>query len=165
MPYTIRPIEQRDIPFLRDMLYESLFVPEGEQPFSKEIIHEPSLAKYVEAWGREGDFGFIAMNDDGKSVGSITARYFDQNNQGYGYISDDVPEIGMAVIAENRGNGIGTALLTALFEHARERNIRRLSLSVDPMNLAAMKLYRRFAFREVGKSGTSITMVAVVNES
>lgn len=46
-----------------------------------------------------------------------------------------------------------------LFKEARKRNIKKLSLSVDPSNAAAMKLYERFGFKEVGKVDSSITMV------
>ncbi|WP_225442685.1 GNAT family N-acetyltransferase [Paenibacillus lycopersici] len=159
-PYTIRPIDRNDTPFLWDMLYESLYVPEGGQPFGREIVQEPFLAKYVEGWGRAGDFGFIAMDGEGRRIGSITARCFGADDQGYGYVSEDVPEIGTAVLPAYRGQGIGTALLQALVDEARDRRIRALSLSVDPMNQAAMKLYRRFAFEEAGMNGTSMTMIA-----
>lgn len=43
------------------------------------------------------------------------------------------------------------------------RNIERISLSVDPNNEAAMRLYQRYYFEKVGKVDTSITMVAKVN--
>ncbi len=162
MNYRIRPIQAEDVEFLWDMLYESLFVPEGQEPFSREILKEPFISKYVEGWGRSGDFGCIAMNDEGRPVGSISARYFDESNQGFGYVDNDVPELGMAIVEEYRGLGMGTALLSELFTEAKRREIGRLSLSVDPTNAAAMKLYQRFGFEEVGKVGTSITMVANV---
>lgn len=163
MNYSIRPIEAGDIGFLWDMLYESLYVPEGQVPFSKEIIHDPFISKYVEGWGREGDFGFIAINKEGKSVGSITARYFNESNKGFGYVDHDIPELGMAIIEECRGLGIGSALMYELFKEAKMRNIERISLSVDPNNEAAMRLYQRYYFEKVGKVDTSITMVAKVN--
>lgn len=162
MSYTIRPLSQNDIPFMWEMLYESLFVPEGQQPFNKEILKDPLISKYVEGWGREGDFGFIAINNDGKPMGSITARSFKESNKGFGYIDADVPELGMALLEDFRGKGIGTALLEHLFNEAKQRGIKRLSLSVDPGNVAAVKLYQRFGFEDVGMVGTSITMVARV---
>lgn len=162
MSYTIRPLSQNDIPFMWEMLYESLFVPEGQQPFNKEILKDPLISKYVEGWGREGDFGFIAINNDGKPMGSITARNFNESNKGFGYIDADVPELGMALLEDYRGKGIGKALLEHLFNEAKQRGIKRLSLSVDPGNVAAVKLYQRFGFEDVGMVGTSITMVARV---
>ena len=59
----IRQATEQDIPFLWEMLYESLYVPEGEQPFAREIIEEPFMAKYVQDWGRAGDLGYIAVDD------------------------------------------------------------------------------------------------------
>lgn len=162
MQYMIRPVTPNDIPFLWDMLYESLYVPEGEKPFSRDILQDPYICKYVEEWGREGDFGFIAVTPNGEPVGSITVRFFNEENQGFGYVGNDVPELGMALLAPHRGKGIGTSLLQHLFEEAKARNISELSLSVAPENEPAMKLYRRFGFKEVGMVGTSITMVASV---
>lgn len=158
--YTIRPITEQDVPFLWITLYESLFVPESQEPFSRDVIKEPSIAQYVEDWGKEGDIGFIAVNSEGQSMGSITVRYFSSGNKGFGYVSDDVPELGMALLKPYRGKGVGTALLTKLMDELKARGISKLSLSVDPDNCAAVKLYRRFGFKEVGREGTSITMVA-----
>lgn len=159
MQYSIRAIRKEDIPFLWDMLYESLFVPEGQEQFSRDIIKEPFISKYVDGWGEEGDFGFIAINNEGQPIGSITARYFNENNKGFGYIDQDTPELGMAILSEFRGKGIGTALLNQLLEEAKKKGIKKLSLSVDPKNRAAVHLYQRFGFIEVGIVGTSITMI------
>ncbi|CAM3719805.1 GNAT family N-acetyltransferase [Marinicrinis lubricantis] len=162
MTYSIRPITVQDVPFLWEMLYESLYVPEGKEPFSRDILQDPLIAKYVEGWGREGDSGFIAVNEQGQPIGSITVRYFDQENKGFGYVGEDVPELGMAIIKAYRGKGIGTALLETLFQDLKAREVQQISLSVDPDNLAAVKLYQRFGFKEAGMVGTSITMVADV---
>ncbi|WP_211748632.1 GNAT family N-acetyltransferase [Paenibacillus sp. Marseille-Q4541] len=158
--YTIKPITEQDEPFLWDMLYESLYVREGEEPFSREVIKESFLSKYVENWGRDGDLGYIAVGNTGQSLGSVTIRYFNENNKGFGYLSDDVPELGMALVKGYRGQGMGTALLTRLFEEMKRIGIKRVSLSVDPNNLPAVTLYQRFGFQEVGMVDTSITMVA-----
>jgi ribosomal protein S18 acetylase RimI-like enzyme len=157
--YSIRPVAEADTPFLREMLYESLYVPEGQQPFNRNIINEPFLSKYVEGWGKEGDMGFIAVNSIGLSVGSITARLFTEDNKGFGYVRHDIPELGLAVKAEYRGRGIGAALIKTFIDEMKEKGIKGVSLSVDPGNLGAVRLYQRFGFKEVGMVGTSITMV------
>ncbi|MBT2292962.1 GNAT family N-acetyltransferase [Paenibacillus albidus] len=162
MLYTIRTVEEQDIPFLWEMLYESLYVPEGHPPFRREILREPDIAKYVEGWGREGDLGYIAVNDKGEPLGSVTLRYFDQSCGGFGYVGADVPELGMALKAEYRGQGIGKALLKRLFEELSLRKVQKVSLSVDPDNPAAVKLYKRFGFKQIGIVGTSITMIAEI---
>ncbi|QDH20320.1 GNAT family N-acetyltransferase [Saccharibacillus brassicae] len=158
--YRIRPATAEDLPFLWDMLFESLYVQEGAEPFDRSILEQPSMRKYAEDWGRAGDFGVIAEAPDGTPLGSATARYFGADNRGYGYVAPDVPELGMALLPGSRGQGIGTALLERLLDGLRERGARRASLSVDPGNESAMKLYRRFGFEEVGREGTSITLMA-----
>ncbi|NGZ76990.1 GNAT family N-acetyltransferase [Saccharibacillus alkalitolerans] len=160
--YRIRLVEERDLPFLREMLFRSLYVPEGEPPFDRSVLNEPFMRKYAEGWGREGDFGVIAERSDGTPLGSATARYFAADDPGYGCVAPDVPELGMALMPDSRGQGIGTALLRALLTGLRETGARRVSLSVDPRNGPAMKLYRRFGFEEVGREGTSITMAAAL---
>ncbi|UVI32738.1 GNAT family N-acetyltransferase [Paenibacillus spongiae] len=163
LTYSIRPINEEDVPFLWEMLFESLHVRDGQEPFGREVIREPSLAKYVEGWGREGDLGYIAVNSEGQSIGSITSRFYKEQNQGFGFIRHDIPELGMAIIPEYRGKGIGTALLSRLFEELALAGIKQVSLSVDPTNRTAVKLYRRFGFVEACMVDTSITMVAYVN--
>ncbi|XOI98719.1 hypothetical protein ACMX2M_23145 [Paenibacillus polymyxa] len=73
--YLVRPIEEQDIPFLWEMLYASLHRREGDAPLPIESIHTPGLSKYVEEWGREGDFGYVAVDQQGKRLGSITLRF------------------------------------------------------------------------------------------
>nr|WP_306812698.1 GNAT family N-acetyltransferase [Paenibacillus soyae] len=147
------------------MLFESLYAPEGQEPFTRDILNDPYLAKYVEGWGRTGDIGYLAIDEAGNPMGSITARLFDSSNKGFGYVADDVPELGMAILPSYRGKGLGNALIRQLMNGLKERGFRKVSLSVDPGNTAAVKLYEKFGFAEVGVVGTSITMVADVEQS
>ena len=55
-------------------------------------------------------------------------------------------EIGMAVAREWRGRGVGSALLAASIEWAREQGLHKLSLGVFAHNAAAIGLYRKFGF-------------------
>ena len=59
-------------------------------------------------------------------------------------------EIGMLVAPDMRGQGIGTALLTAGLDWARERHAHKVTLQVWPDNVAARNLYARFGFVEEG---------------
>ena len=60
-------------------------------------------------------------------------------------------EIGMAVAREWRGRGVGSALLAAAIEWAREHGLHKLSLGVFAHNAAAIALYRKFGFVEEGR--------------
>src|SRR5689334_19837030 len=110
--YTVRQIIRADEPFLWDMLYLAIFMPEGVTPPSRDILKAPEIAKYVESWGRSGDYGLIAVDvEANQPVGAIWLRYFSSTNPSYGYVADDIPELSMALLTNYRGQGIGTRLL------------------------------------------------------
>jgi putative acetyltransferase len=60
-------------------------------------------------------------------------------------------ELGMAVDREWRGRGVGSALLAAAIEWAREHGLHKLSLTVFAQNAAAIALYNKFGFVEEGR--------------
>jgi putative acetyltransferase len=57
----------------------------------------------------------------------------------------------MAVTREWRGRAVGSALMVAGIEWARQRGLHKLSLSVWPHNAAAIALYRKYGFVEEGR--------------
>lgn len=154
--FEIRPLTRADQPFLWEMLYHSLHVPEGRAPFERSILARPDLARYVEGWGREDDSGFVALDEGGRPVGAVWLRLLKGGERGFGYVDERTPELGVAVLPEHRGRGVGTSLLSRLIEAAGDR-YEYISLSVSADNPAA-RLYRRLGFEEVGRSGDSITM-------
>ena len=58
-----------------------------------------------------------------------------------------------------RGHGLGSQLLEALIQRARDDGFHALSLSVEPQN-PALPLYERFGFRKVDEHGGAWTMRA-----
>jgi ribosomal protein S18 acetylase RimI-like enzyme len=153
--YKIRPIENTDFQFLRESLYECIYTPEGKDRPSREILDSPELAKYIENWGQRGDEGFIAFEEgDRQPIGAAWYRLFPESNKGYGYVSDDTPELSIAVMPPYRGRGVGKSLMHQLIEQARASGYPQLSLSVDPDN-PAVKLYQKLGFKPIGISGTS----------
>jgi len=90
------------------------------------------------AWSLEGD---IVAEAAGMVIGSI---HVSASRHGYG-------EIGMAVAREWRGRGVGSALMVAAIDWARQRGLHKLSLSVFVHNEAAIALYRKFGFVEEGR--------------
>jgi len=79
-----RQISENDYLFLREMLYEALFVPEGEEPFPESILDLPEISKYIEDWS-SSDFGHIAQ-DGAELIGAVWGRLFIHANKGYGYV-------------------------------------------------------------------------------
>jgi ribosomal-protein-alanine N-acetyltransferase len=56
----------------------------------------------------------------------------------------------MAVIPSFRGRGLGSLLLSRVLDRARERGVETVYLEVRVSNEAAVKLYTRFGFSDIG---------------
>jgi RimJ/RimL family protein N-acetyltransferase len=87
---------------------------------------------------------FVAERDDGTLVGRLSAGR-DQHPA-----SAHVADVGLMVAAGARRQGVGTALLRAAVDWAREAGIRKLELHVFPWNEAAIALYESFGFEREG---------------
>jgi RimJ/RimL family protein N-acetyltransferase len=61
-----------------------------------------------------------------------------------------VADVGLMVALDARRQGVGTALLRAATDWAREAGIRKLELHVFPWNEAAIALYDAFGFEREG---------------
>ena len=59
-------------------------------------------------------------------------------------------DLGMWVRADWRGRGVGTALVGAAIDYAREHDAYKISLEVWPHNAAAIALYEKFGFEREG---------------
>ena len=59
--------------------------------------------------------------------------------------------LGMGVLKEYRGQGIGSALLYESLAEARNRGLERVELSVFASNIAAIRLYEKFKFEVEGR--------------
>lgn len=158
MRLLIRPLKRADEPFLWEMLYHALYVPEGHEPFPRGIVNDPEIAGYVLGWGRANDLGFAAVDETTqKAVGAVWIRLFTTENQGYGYVDDDTPELSIAILPDYRKQGLGTRLLNHMIAEAAKQH-SGLSLSVSSDN-PAKRLYQRLGFEIIAQDGSSLTMM------
>lgn len=61
-----------------------------------------------------------------------------------------VGKLGMGVLAEYRGHGIGKRLLEACLSAAKELKLERVELEVFSDNMKAIRLYEAFGFEKEG---------------
>jgi RimJ/RimL family protein N-acetyltransferase len=111
------------------------------------ILTEPPIdrdlrrKRFLETIQSEDSLVFVA-DAGGEVVGELTV---------FRRTSTSPATIGMGVLAPWRGKGVGTALMRACVEWAREAGVHKLSLEVFPWNEAAIALYRKFGFVEEGR--------------
>lgn len=152
--YIIREVRKEDQEFLYDILYQAIFIEPGSEPVGREELEKPEIKIYAENWGKSTDYGYLAVDvKTKKKIGAAWLRLIG----GYGYIADDVPEIGIAIYPEYRGKGIGKALLKFLLD-ATTDIYQTISLAVQTKNKVAIGLYKRLGFKECGKKGTETIM-------
>ena len=136
--FAVRPMREDELEALLDQLEEVA----QERRW---IASEPPIPR--ERWRegfqrKSGDHSivFVAVDDEDRLVGHLSAEGR----------KDRPAEIGMAVVKEWRGCGVGTALMEACVDWARERGIHKLALQVWPHNGAAIRLYEKFGFEREG---------------
>lgn len=154
---TLRRLNAHDEPILWVMLYLAIHVPPGDPPPPLNIIFLPEIARYAQGWGQPGDCGFDAFDAQNLPVGAAWLRLLTGEKRGFGWVSDQAPELSIAVMPDYRGKGLGSRLLGSTLALA-DQQFPAVSLSVSAGNPAA-NLYRRFGFVEVHHSGGSLVMV------
>jgi ribosomal protein S18 acetylase RimI-like enzyme len=158
MSFTLCSLTPLDQSFLWEMLYQAIYVPDGLAPPPREVLERPELAHYVRDWGRPTDLGLLALATETRApLGAAWLRLFQQPEPGYGYVDDATPELSIAILPASRGQGIGSALLTALLDLAATC-FPAVSLSVSPAN-PALRLYQRLGFAIQSETHSSFTLV------
>ena len=68
----IRELRNDETELLKEFLYEAIYVPEGDERPSRDILEKPELQLYINCFGfLEGDNCLVA-EDDGRIVGACT---------------------------------------------------------------------------------------------
>ncbi len=128
------------------------------RPALDAVLAEPQVARYLDGWPRADDDGLVAETPEGEAVGAVWWRRFGVSEPGYGFVSDEIPELTVAVARAWRRRGVGTLLLNGALREAAARGVPALSLSVEDRN-PARRLYARGGFEIRARNGGAWTMV------
>ena len=158
-----RPAGAGDFRFLATMLGEAaVWRPDKPTPSGDEVLADPRYAMYLAGWPRHGDYGLVA--EQGGALGAAWYRTYTEATHGHGFVSEDVPELAIAVIGSRRQEGIGRRLLADLVAAGVAQGHPALSLSVGGDN-PARRLYESVGFVPVEPRGSSLTMIRHAAES
>jgi GNAT superfamily N-acetyltransferase len=100
----------------------------------------PTTVELGEIVGSPATDLFIALDDDGTIIGMATLATFRIPTAMRGWIED------VTVDEAGRGQGVGTALILAMVERARELGCKTIELTSRPAREDANRLYQRLGF-------------------
>lgn len=156
--FEIRELKSDEQPLLGDFLYEAVYRREDQPPYPHDIIDKPAIRVYIEGWGKPDDICLAAALADGGIAGAVWTRLLTGEAQGFGYVDDETPELAIALYKPHRGQGLGTALMSAMIDRLKKTGYRRVSLSVSKEN-PAYRLYARLGFEVAGEDEKDYVMV------
>jgi RimJ/RimL family protein N-acetyltransferase len=136
---SVRPATVDDLDALVD-LYAAV-AEEGRWIGAEAPVDKVERRARFEGSIRRDDAQMLVAEDDGHIVGELAIEV-----AGYG-----VADFGMMVAADARGRGVGSALLSAAIDWARQAGAHKVALQVWPHNEAAIALYRKFGFEQEGR--------------
>lgn len=142
MQYIIREMKNSEYVFLKDFLYEAIFIPEGIIPPPKNIVDIPELQIYISNFGKSIHDIALVVENDKKLIGAVWCRIM----KDYGNIDDETPSLAIGIYKEYRKLGIGTEMMKKIIITLKEKGYKRVSLSVQKNNYA-VKLYEKLGFK------------------
>ncbi len=123
----IQPMTEQSAPLVAALEAASFSTPWSESSIRSEL--DNPWAVWLTAWEGDHLLGYIGVQ--------------------YGPDGGDLLTI--ATDPESRGKGVARALIAAMTERMREKNLQWLTLEVRPSNEDALRLYRGLGFIEVGR--------------
>ncbi|MFR8104229.1 MAG: GNAT family N-acetyltransferase [Clostridia bacterium] len=152
--FNIREIRKDEYKLLDDFLYEAIFIPNGSEKPSKEIIKSEELQVYIKDFGIYKDDYCLIAECDKKIVGACWTRIMND----YGHIDNETPSFAISLFEEYRGKGIGTKLMQEMLKLLKEKGYKKTSLSVQKSNYA-VKMYKNVGFQIIDENEEEYIML------
>lgn len=156
----LRPLSTADQQVLWDLLHVALWDPPPAGLRPREILQNPAVRIYAEDWGRAGDLGVLAEDESGEIAGACWMRLI-KGGAGLGYVDDETPQLGIALLPKYQHQGHGAPLMLAALDAAEAYGFRQVSLTVHPQN-PAIRLYERCGFEKRELRNSYHLMVATL---
>ena len=162
--WLVRPATTADYQQWRDV-YEQVAA-EGRWIGAEQAPPHESMRPRFDASIEAPDRLTLVAEAEGSLVGGLLADYS----------RPGVVQLGMLLLEEWRSRGIGSALIQACIEWAKDQGSHKITLEVWPHNARAIALYERFGFvaegrlrrhyrRRSGELWDSLVMGLVLDES
>jgi RimJ/RimL family protein N-acetyltransferase len=141
----VRRAGPRDARALVELAHDVSTEPEGWLISEGEWRSIRDERRYLAAARRSPDLAVLVAENDAGVVGRLSIVR--DLHPACAHVAD----LGLMVARAHRRQGVGSALLRAAEEWARDTGIRKLELSVFPHNEPARALYERQGYRQEGR--------------
>lgn len=139
----LRPATEADLPALLE-IYNDIIL-----HTTAVYDYEPHTLEMRQAWYQAkvaANLPVIVAEDDGRPVGFSSYGPF-RAWAAYQYTVEN----SIYVAKDQRGKGIGKALLPPLIKAAKEQGLHAMVASIDATNAASLNLHAAFGFTEVAR--------------
>lgn len=156
--YTIREIKNSEYHFLKNFLYEAIFIPMGVEKPPISIIEDDALQVYIKNFGDFSDDKCFVSEYNGKIIGAVWVRIMND----YGHVDDRTPSFAISLYEEYRNAGIGTEMMKTMLEYLKSCGYEQASLAVQKENYA-VKMYKKLGFETVDENNEEYIMICRLN--
>ncbi|TDW97562.1 GNAT family N-acetyltransferase [Dinghuibacter silviterrae] len=139
----IRPATETDLPTLLE-IYNDIIL-----HTTAVYSYEPHTLEMRKAWYKDKvdqHYPVFVAEDNGRPVGFSTFGPF-RAWPAYQFTVEN----SIYVAADQRGKGLGRALLAPLIDAARKKGMHALIAGIDSTNDASLRLHKAFGFEEVAR--------------
>jgi phosphinothricin acetyltransferase len=145
--YTIRPLEDRDIPDIREIY--NYYVTNSVVTFDEDVWTVAQWRKKRDRLAKQGLPFLVAESPSGQVLGYALVQPM-SSKSAYRYSVENSIYLGQAAT----GKGLGRALLEALIEACEAAGIRQMVAVISDKGAeASVALHERLGFVEVGRMG------------
>ena len=125
------------------------------QPVSERVADAGTEAAMLDLAADSSDLLILVAEKAGRFIGSACLMRSGNEKDAFG-------EIGVAVIKEEWGRGVGSHLLRILIRKAEAAGYTRLHLAVKQDNIRAQRLYLKFGFAAINETSSSLQPVEMI---
>ncbi|WP_430646054.1 N-acetyltransferase family protein [Agromyces sp. GXS1127] len=145
--FEIRPARQADLPAVREIY--NYYVANSTVTFDEDAMSLREWKQKFSYLSRLGMPFLVAESPSGQLLGYALASPWKQK-RAYRYTVENSIYLGPAA----SGKGLGTALLGALIDAAKEAGLKEMiAVIADQGAEASIRLHERFGFHEIGRMG------------
>lgn len=143
---TFRQLKKGESDRLPIFMYNAVIHPE-DKLLETEVIYEEHYHKYIKDYGRDGDFALVC-EDEGRVSGIIWVRLFKEEDDSFGFVDEETPELTLSVLAGYNQQAIGKELIQLLINELKIRGVKQVSTSICE-NHEIFDVYTLVGFKEV----------------